>query len=230
MKKIIKDCVYTNGNTRIIYDIDYDKRKNLYLYIEGGRLLIKAPPKANRDFIDKSITSKLTWILSKFEQSAKKNGEGLNYFFLFGEKFPLVIEQSSALSYSFDGQVMNITVDECLDISQQVSDQLDLFYKKTTQKEAKNSLTRMENLTGFKANKLSVRKTKTRWGSCSSKGNISINQNIARYPIKAMDYVMLHELCHLKHMNHSKEFWLLVAKYMPDYMYYRKMLKKKLYD
>lgn len=65
---------------------------------------------------------------------------------------------------------------------------------------------------------------KTRWGSCSSKGNISINLLLAKYDKKAIDYVILHELCHLKELNHSKNFWQLVKTYMPDYQEIKKLL------
>ena len=73
--------------------------------------------------------------------------------------------------------------------------------------------------------KIEVRKFKSIWGSCSSKKVIKINQNIIWYSQEEIRYVCLHELCHLKYMNHQKEFWNLVEKYMPEYKKSVKILK-----
>jgi predicted metal-dependent hydrolase len=79
---------------------------------------------------------------------------------------------------------------------------------------------------GYKINKVTVRNQKTRWGSCSARGNLSFNFNLVQYRKDIIDYVILHELCHLKEMNHSPKFWKLVEKICPDYKALRKELKK----
>jgi predicted metal-dependent hydrolase len=78
---------------------------------------------------------------------------------------------------------------------------------------------------GFKVNKAGVRRQTSRWGSCSGKGNISLNYKLLKYPQEIIDYVIFHELCHLIEMNHSEKFWKLVGKYVPDYKLLRKKLK-----
>lgn len=84
----------------------------------------------------------------------------------------------------------------------------------------------LANKYGFKINKVAIRNQKTRWGSCSAKGNLSFNLNLVKYRKEIVDYVIIHELCHLIEMNHSKKFWLLVEKVCLDYKILRKELKK----
>ena len=79
--------------------------------------------------------------------------------------------------------------------------------------------------TGLTPNKITIKQIKYAWGSCSSKKNITINLELIKYSEKAIKYVILHELCHIKHMNHSKEFWELVEKYMPEYKEIQKEFK-----
>jgi predicted metal-dependent hydrolase len=76
-----------------------------------------------------------------------------------------------------------------------------------------------------KYSNIRVKDTKTRWGSCSSKGNLNFNFRILMAPERVMDYIIIHELCHLKHMNHGKMFWETVAFYMPDYEKHKEWLK-----
>lgn len=72
-------------------------------------------------------------------------------------------------------------------------------------------------LTGLQPNKIRIRDIKYAWGSCSSNKNITINAKVIQKEDEFIKYVILHELCHLKYMNHSNEFWKLVEKYMPEY-------------
>ena len=83
---------------------------------------------------------------------------------------------------------------------------------------------KISDIVGLKPKELKIRNFKRAWGNCSSKKIISINKNLCKYSIQAIDYVCLHEICHLKYMNHSKDFWNMVGKYMPNY----KLIEKEL--
>lgn len=84
------------------------------------------------------------------------------------------------------------------------------------------------NIMGVSVNRISIKDQKTRWGSCSSKGNVNFNYKLYYMPQKLMDYVIVHELSHRKYMNHSDLFWNEVEKYCPEYRMYRKELTKYL--
>ncbi|MGN0157490.1 MAG: M48 family metallopeptidase [Lachnospiraceae bacterium] len=80
--------------------------------------------------------------------------------------------------------------------------------------------------TGGTYSRITIRDQKTRWGSCSSNGTLSFNFRLMLAPPRVLDYVVVHELCHLTYMNHSKEFWQAVERVMPDYRIYRDWLKQ----
>jgi predicted metal-dependent hydrolase len=74
---------------------------------------------------------------------------------------------------------------------------------------------------------VSINRAKTRFGSCNSKKRLNFSCNVMRYPIEAIDYVIVHELAHIKELNHSKRFWAIVESILPDYKERQKILKTK---
>lgn len=91
---------------------------------------------------------------------------------------------------------------------------------------AKKRLEYFNTIYHFKYNRVTIRNQKTRWGSCSKKGNLNFNYKIALLPPKTADYIIVHELCHIGEFNHSRNFWNLVAETMPDYKELRNSLRK----
>jgi len=86
--------------------------------------------------------------------------------------------------------------------------------------------TELADMVGVSYGRISIRCQKTRWGSCSSEGNLNFNCLLMLCPVEIVDYVIVHELCHRKEMNHSKRFWAEVESVLPDYSARRAWLKK----
>lgn len=143
-----------------------------------------------------------------------------------------------------DGKVVikapkRISKKELEKIIKQKSDWIEKNLEKERKKQEKKSLYTQEQFkqvieknanelikeTGLIPNKIRIKNIKYAWGSCSSNKNITINQKLISYSEVAIRYVILHELCHLKYMNHSKEFWNLVQSYMPEYKLVKKEFK-----
>ena len=99
------------------------------------------------------------------------------------------------------------------------------------QKAKRQILQRIEYYSAYipeavKINRITIKEQKSRWGSCSSKGNLNFNWRLILAPEAVLDYVVVHEMCHLKYMNHSKAFWSEVERILPDYKDRRKWLKE----
>ena len=143
-----------------------------------------------------------------------------------------------------DGKVIvkaprRVSKKEIEKILEQKSEWIQNTIEKETRKQEKKPLYRKEEFkeivekyvnelvkqTGLVPNKITIKQIKYAWGSCSSKKNITINLELIKYSEQAIRYVILHEFCHIKYMNHSKDFWNLVEKYMPDYKQVKKEFK-----
>ncbi len=98
--------------------------------------------------------------------------------------------------------------------------------KQTAGKKILDSIARYAPQVGVSCNRITIRKQKTRWGSCSGKGNLNFNCLLALAPAEVLDYVVVHELCHLKELNHSPRFWEQVRRVLPDYDRSRQWLRK----
>jgi predicted metal-dependent hydrolase len=101
-----------------------------------------------------------------------------------------------------------------------------LLYKEQAREFVTRRLEHFNQFYGLKYNRVAVRNQKTCWGSCSEKKNLNFNYRIVQLPEEIADYVIVHELCHLKELNHSKQFWDLVAEQIPNYKKLREELHK----
>ena len=202
----------------------------MYINIRSGRVTLKIPPAVSLSQAERFLEEKSEWIfknldnekISSGEPKAFKNGEK---FRLAGDEYVITPEKSSRyFKPYFDGNKLVIAIREQID-EEYVKAQTE---KALTAKAAEIIGERMKILTaktGLVPKKVTIKKLSGSWGRCSSEGNISININIVFYDKECIDYVIIHELCHLKHMDHSKAFWSTVEKYCPDWKRIRNSLR-----
>lgn len=149
--------------------------------------------------------------------------------------FPIV-QESWAIDYQEtpSGKLIYTTdADELsLSLSGKVNDQalvfgfFDFWLKERGKRCLPHMLAQVSKDTGLDYSRVTIRKQKTRWGSCSSKKSINLNCKLLFMPASVVRYVMVHELCHTQEMNHSKRFWALVEKHDPDYRHHEALLKQ----
>jgi predicted metal-dependent hydrolase len=128
------------------------------------------------------------------------------------------------------GELFTDSAEECIDIhaagQRAAIAELRRWIRRRARQALPPLLERISGQTGLAYNRVSIRSQKTRWGSCSSRGNISLNDQLLFLPADAVEYLMIHELCHTRHLNHSKAFWTLVQTHCPDYRTHEKLLRR----
>lgn len=202
-----------------IADIDcevvYKNIKNSYIQIKDNRVIVKVPIKATRKYINELVSSKKDWIEKNLQQQKNKS-LNKNIIKVLGKAYTLqVIENKPRNKVYLKDNYIYFEVKE--NNNEVIQKLLDKFYKEIAKDEVYATMEYIKSITGLSPKEIRIKKLKSAWGICSSKQYISINQNLMAYSRHAIEYVCLHEVCHLKHMNHSKEFWKMVEKYMPDY-------------
>lgn len=188
--------------------------------VKKGEVFVRAPLFSSNKQIDKFVNSKATWIN---KQVAKQNQE-LNRkesFKLDGDSKILVLGEEMPVSQVLSERtnVESLTSDELIK-------KVKHFYKKKAKRVITAKVTEFSQLMDISVNNVRITSAKTRWGSCSSKGNVNFSWYLIMAPEEQVDYVIIHELAHIKQMNHSKRFWNIVEKYLPDYKIRRKKLKE----
>ena len=223
---------------KINYYIDKSKRKNLYIQIKDGNVIIKVPSNIQNTYILEFVNEKKDWILenvNKYKSNSKRNMtyKNLNDVYVLGKKYNLrIVRQDIKRSkIRLDAETNSLIVYipnsvSTFDETDKVKSLVDKYYKDIAKEEVYAAMEDVINRTGLKPDKIIIKNLSATWGICSSKKCISINQNLMMYSRHAIEYVCLHEICHLKYMNHSKDFWNMVEYYMPDY----KLAKKELKD
>ena len=210
--------------SEISYKFRYSsKAQHLRLQISlGNELEVILPRGYELKEAENFILTKSKWIKRhlNFQPVKKKD------YYYFGNK--ITIQQEFALFIKKHN--IRLEKDELKIISPENSNmELNKLYNTWLRNQAKEYLperaAELANQYGFSINKISVRGQKTRWGSCSSRGNISFNYMLLVFRKEVIDYVIIHELCHTKEMNHSEDFWTLVKIFCPSFITLRHELK-----
>lgn len=219
---------------RIDFDLMRMRRKTISIQIDGdGRVLVKAPAYVSREEILSLVLEKAPWIREKCSAAARVNRQKVRHRFAQGEPF-LYLGKNYPLHVDYDTNVRRVCVSlagDCFLIQTPVVDvktmeaAVLLWYRENALRLMEQRVAIYAPLLGRQPSKVMVREQKSRWGSCNSKGELRFNWKLIMAPPSVVDYVAVHELCHLKEMNHSAAFWKLVETLCPEYKACRQWLK-----
>ena len=212
--------------------IDYilvrSDRKTLSLYIRDGKLEARAPLRMSKKEIDRFIISKEEWINEKLakstEQTAKRNNFSLTYgdkVRYRGEKYPIIAKPGNRIGFDDDGFYMppDLSGDYikryCIEI-----------YRLLARKYLMEITPEFAKKMSVSPAAIKINNANTRWGSCSAKNSLNFSWKIIMADDDVINYIVVHELAHIKELNHSAKFWEIVKSVIPNYKEKQKSLKK----
>lgn len=246
-QKVLKDIQLSNKYSDFILDMPLIVQRKPYLrhirfYVKPNSTLhVVAPLNRSLDLIKKEISEHKDWVQKcdqkfqalrdKFPMKKFSSGE---VFPLLGEKFILKLEPAD-----FKKPFIQTDFDQLIYFYPEAWDQkpkpdkqellkkfLKKFYHDMAVTHLNQRVRTLSELTQLFPKRLSFRNQKTRWGSCSSDGSLNLNWKLIAFDPSLIDYVVIHELCHIKHPNHSKRFWTLVESFCPKYKLQNKQLNQ----
>ena len=236
MKSLIynkKHSIMYGGNT-IIFSLFYSDRKTMEVSVHPDcTVVVKVPLLTDITLIEKKVFMRSRWILKQlnyFKQFSPKTPErcylnGETHLYL-GKQYRLKVSVGTENSVKLSHGFFYITCRSMLTPGA-VKKLLDHWYLEKARLQFFQSMNRSWqkfNGLGIEQPKLSMKRMKTRWGSLSDKGTVTLNTDLIRAPKECIDYVVTHELCHLKYHNHSPEFYALLDSIIPGW----KMVKHRL--
>ena len=218
--------IHQQLSTIIGHDILIDIKRTLTLEkiaikVKGGKVTIKVPFFINNNLIEQLVNKKLSWIKkqlniqSNFVQFEKKLYVNDEKFLYLGKYYKLKIIKNKKYSVNIEGDFLQVNVKNELNklkikklLKEWFYEKSLIYFKKETHNCAKKN--------HLKINSVKVREYKARWGSCSNKGDISFNWRLIMAPPKIIEYVIIHELMHIKEHNHSPKYWNYVKSLYPN--------------
>lgn len=207
--------------------IERSNRKTLSLSVlKNGSVVVKAPISMSDSTISKFVEEKQNWIREKLmivSDNISKFDDVLNYrtFLIFGNKYKIVFADVKRIETSNNFEMLIPKKYE----PEKILKNIKQWFKKYAKQVLGNRLAFIEQKIKLKSLQFKIGDSKGRWGSCSSSGVICLNWRVVMLPPKIIDYVIVHELCHLVELNHSKNFWKLVGTFLPDYAKIKQEIK-----
>ncbi len=227
MKNKIEVHAIQFGSRKIAFNLHRSDRKKLRIVVSPDLSVdVFAPVGPDDDEIYSAVTKKAAWISSKLDQvetyhplpAPRRYASGETLVYL-GRQYRLKVVQAEKRPAKLKGRYLWVHVPDKTDV-QIVKRVVDVWYRMRAIETLSRYLKHCHAVTsrhGVPEPLISIRAMRRRWGSCSSNGRVTLNSRLIQVPVHCIEYVIIHELCHLKHHNHSKAFYSLLARCQPDW-------------
>ena len=224
------------GDRRIPYRLVREARKRFRIVVAPDMpVTISVPRQATDEQVAAVLEAKKRWIARKVDLVALfiplpaplryESGETIRYL---GRQYRLKVESGKPAPAKLKGKFLLISVPNKQD-TEAVRATVEKWYRNRAEEIFARYMEKCEEVAarhGIPKAPFKLRKMKTRWGSCSSKGRITLNTYLIQTPVHCIEYVIMHELCHLKHHNHSAAFYRLLTRCMPDWRQRKEVLDR----
>ena len=222
------------GSRIITFNLIYRKRKTMSIEVETtGEVTVIAPVGTSSDDVIEKVKSRAGWIVSKQYESKFINDTKINREAVSGESY-MYLGRNYSLDIRVDENIDNISVklfqgkfvvntyikDEDL-----IKKAMENWYREKTLAKVKERVSYYSSYFNNEVTTVKVKEQKKRWASCTSKNELLFNWRCVMAPVFVLDYIVVHEMCHMEYKNHSKDFWNRVYAVMPDYEVRKSWLK-----
>jgi predicted metal-dependent hydrolase len=205
--------------------------KTASIKVDDGLVSVVVPKALAIERIQQLVEDKYQWIVHKIAlheefkpASDRKFVSGEAYAYL-GRNYRLKVVAGAYIPVKLIQGRLVATLPDGTKRSNLVRDAVIRWYKLNALRKIKEKVRRYSKTMGLEPKSVSIKTLKSRWGSCSPKGELDFNWLIVMAPNRVVDYVVVHELCHLKQLDHSPKFWKEVERVMPDYAEHKEWLK-----
>lgn len=219
----------------IEFEVTHSKRTTMAIKISPtGTVHVAVPNRTSKKDIIDWVNSKSGWIIKKLTEideikadiTSKEYIQGESFMYL-GLDYPLQIEIHNELNKpTADLNCGRFIVRTSTADSKVIRSAMEAWYRYKADEIIQSRIEYYKPMLNVSPNRVTIREQKTRWGSCSFKGNLNFNWKAMRAPFEVLEYLVVHELCHLVHLNHSHEYWSLVSSILPDYKVRKDWLRK----
>ena len=209
------------------------RAKKWRISLNDKGLSVILPARTKPDVAEQALRQHTAWVLKQRQRQQKMAALAAaqpslapDTLLLRGQTLPYRVLPAPILKGAavFDGHTLNVQVPIAADASVAAA-VLQTWYLEQALSDIRAGVQRRAEAMQVRPAKISLRDQRRRWGSCSSKGNLSFSWRLILMPPDVLDYVVVHELAHLRHMNHSPKFWALVSQYCPNYKQHAAWLK-----
>jgi len=213
------------------------RRRTLSICVyPDNTVVVAAPEKLSQKEIMSFVERKADWVRKRMQINLEKQEDKPQRRYVTGEKllclgkeYTLVIEEGRPVGVALNGENISVRIPSGTPAElrgRMVRRQLMLWYARLAAKKIEERVRHYAGLIGVWPRSVKLKSLRSRWGSCSTRGGINFAWNIIMAGEPILDYLVVHELCHLVHHNHSPEYWKLVASYVPDHLQKRKWLRE----
>ena len=236
MKTEVTERILVYGNRKIPYQLFRSERRRLRIVVTPHlEVIAYAPVKSTERDVREAIQGKASWIASRLDRVNEfhplprplkyVSGETIVYL---GRQYRLKVREGQPRPAKLKGRFLRVFVSK-RDDPKAVCEAVEAWYKERATEvfdRYMGSCFEIASRHGVSEPEIYVRKMRTRWGSCSSAGRITLNVNLVQVPVHCLEYVIMHELCHRLHHNHSKAFYRLLSQCMPDWEKRKRILDR----
>ncbi|MDR0963482.1 MAG: M48 family metallopeptidase [Clostridium sp.] len=203
---------------KITYTVTRQKRKTIALYVRDDKLEVRAPYQMKQTEIDEFIERKRTWIEKTLARVKEQKQHKLEFEIHYGSRIPyrgqeyLVNGVTGWKAYFDNGFYVPLTL-----TPEDIKHTCIQLYRRLAKRDLTKKAIAYAKIMDVNPASLKINGAKTRWGSCSAKRSLNFSWRLMMADDDVIDYVVVHELAHLKEMNHSPQFWAVVGSVLPDY-------------